>query len=223
MSYAFDLRQVCGGYAYFSTFTSGHTSFNSNYEIRRPSRVDIERFRTALSEIEQKPAFVDSAKTYQSWLCIQGWALIDDFFAKSSMQQWLKQHKCVKSSFGSFTDVDIVSPMVLKRSLRGKAKQQIHDRDGNRCLLCESDKKLTLQHVWPFSAGGETSSRNLVTLCETCNQKLRDEIYIDLYRLAKLPNSIEFSLLKMSDISEKAILRAEFLSQNLMHTRCELW
>lgn len=223
MAYAFDLRQVCGGYAYFSTFTSGHVSASKNYETRRPSRVIAERYRTALSEIRQQAASVDSTVTYQSWLCTQGWAIVDASFARSSMGQWLKQHECVKSSFGSFTDIDIASPNVVKRSLRGKAKQQVHDRDGNRCLLCESDTQLTLQHVWPFSAGGETSSRNLVTLCARCNQELKNEVHVDLYRLAGLSSGLEMSLLKSSNLSERAIARATYLSHNMMHTRCELW
>jgi len=222
-AYAFDLRQVCGGYAYFSTFTSGQKNSSTGYEIRRPSQVHTDRYCLALKEIGVQPAFIDSELCYRSWLCVQGWAIINANFARHSMQQWLKQHDCIKSSLGSFTDISIASPNALKRSLRGRAKREIHDRDGNRCLLCESDESLTLQHVWPYSAGGETTSRNLVTLCESCNQQLSNEILIDLYQIAKLPSGLEPSLLRGSNLDEAAQRRASYFSGNLMHTRCEVW
>jgi hypothetical protein len=224
VSYAFDLRQVCGGYAYFSTFTSGHLSKSANYEIRRPSQVDADRTLIALEEIGQRARSVDSMDAYETWLYTQGWAIVDAEFARTSLQQWLKQHECIKSSLGSFTDISISSPTVMGRSLSGKAKQQIHERDGNHCLLCKSDTApLTLQHVWPFSAGGETSSRNLVTLCEKCNQALKTEIHVDLYRLAGLTSGFEGALLKSSDLSAQAMSRAIYFSANLMHTRCIVW
>ncbi|WP_082752765.1 HNH endonuclease [Janthinobacterium sp. B9-8] len=223
MAYAFDLRQVCGGYAYFSTFTFGSISDDGRYEIRKPSPVEITLFSKALDELGQSFMHIDSEKTYRLWLYLQGWALVDLVFARSNMQQWLKQHQCIKSAFGSFTDIDIASPGTLKRSYRGRAKQEIHDRDGGRCLICGDQNALTLQHVWPYSSGGETSSRNLITLCEACNQNYGDTISPELYQLAGLHNGYEPSLIKSALDRKAALRRAEYLSHNLMHTRCDLW
>lgn len=139
------------------------------------------------------------------------------------MPQWLKQHKCIISSLKSYTDIEIASPGVLKRSCREKAKREVHDRDGGACLVCGANDSLTLQHLWPFSDGGETSSRNMVILYEKYNQEYKDEISPELYRMAGLYHGYEPLLLKNVPDRKEAMHRAAYLSANLMHTRCDLW
>ncbi|WP_413541817.1 HNH endonuclease [Chromobacterium violaceum] len=97
------------------------------------------------------------------------------------------------------------------------------NRDKNKCLLCESTESLTLQHIWPYSVGGENNSRNMATLCQKCNQSLGAEIYTELYRIAGLHYGYEPSLIKQIKNEDLALLRATQISHNLMHTRCELW
>jgi HNH endonuclease len=222
MSYVFDLKQSCGGYAYFSTFTMGDHG-KSIYEIRTPSLVVPELFQSALAEIGQTCCYITSAAEYNEWLHLHGWALVSTEFARANMPQWLKRHQCLKSALGSYIDISIASPSTLKRTLRGRQKMRIHDRDGNHCLRCRSIEKLTLQHVQPFSHGGETNSSNLVTLCEKCNQDLKNEIDTELYQLAGLRSGVEPSLLKASPMNQMAFMRAVYFSHNIMHTRCELW
>jgi len=223
MAYAFDLRQVCGGYAYFSTFTHGKVSSDDRYETRVPSQVNVDRFSIALEELGQSFQFIDSEDSYRIWIYLHGWAVVEPVFARSRMQNWLKQHKCIGTALGSFTDIEIAAPSAMKRSFRGFAKKKILDRDGGRCLDCGSQNALTLQHVIPFSVGGETSSRNMVTLCEECNQSYRDEISPELYRLAGLHYGYEPSLIKSAPDQKAALHRAVYFSHNLMHTRCDLW
>jgi hypothetical protein len=223
MHYAFEIKQVCGGYAYFSAFTHGMNSVSRRYERRAPSLVDFELFGKALKDLRLPLTTVDSSKTYGSWLKLHGWALVEAKFARSTISQWLKEHDYVKSPLGSFTDVTIASPSVLKRNLRGRAKDAILERDGGKCLLCGAADDLTLQHVLPYSLGGESHSGNLVALCEPCNQKLRDEYHIELYELAGIQHGIEPALLKQSNLSDRAMARAVQFSHNLMHSRCDVW
>jgi hypothetical protein len=225
MFYAFDLRQVCGGYAYFATFTHWSGPDAERYERREPSPVDHQRFSVLLEGLGHRRLLVESNETYRAWLHLQGWALVDARFVREEMQQWLKQRRCILSPLGTFTDIEIASPGVLKRSFRGMAKAKIHQRDGERCLLCDAEDDLTLQHVLPYSCGGETSSRNLVTLCEPCNQKLRDEMHRELYRFAGLHHGYEPSLIKSEATGEPqdVLGKAAYLSSNLMYTRCDLW
>lgn len=223
MAYAFEIHQVCGGYAYFSTFTLGKPSSDDRYEIRKPSEVHVENFTKALNELGQTVHFIDTENSYRTYLYLHGWALVPPSFARSHMQQWLKQHKCLSSALGSFTDIEIASPSALKRSYRGQAKREIHNRDGGHCLICGSQGALTLQHVWPYSSAGETTSRNMVTLCKSCNQSYKDEVSPELYRLAGLHHGYEPSLLKLAPDRKVALHRAAYLSHNLMHTRCDLW
>lgn len=222
MSYAFDLRQVCGGYAYFSVFTMG-MGVSGRDTRRSPSGVHEARFISALAEMGQLTSIVDSRESYRDWLCVQGWAVVDEEYAREYMPQWLGVRKCIRSPLGSYTDVSIASKKILSRSYRGKAREIIIDRDGRQCLRCGVVANLTLQHVLPFSHGGETNSRNMVTLCEPCNQELRDEIDQELYQLAGLAQGVELSLLRGGSFDNNALIRAAYLSANLMHTRCEIW
>jgi hypothetical protein len=222
MAYSFDLKQACGGYAYFATF-SHYEDSKSVHEVRVPSLVDEKRFERALSDLGLKAVYIDSDASYRQWLNFHGWAMVNVEFARKAMPQWLRKHQCLKSALGSFIDISIASPGTLKRTLRGKQKQRIYERDGKQCLRCGSDENLTLQHVQPFSRGGETNSSNLVTLCAGCNQDLRDELDIELYELAGLRSGVDVSLMKSSDWGEMAFMRARNFSHNLMHTRCEMW
>ncbi|HDS1708395.1 HNH endonuclease [Pseudomonas putida] len=222
-AYAFDLKLVCGGYAYFSTDTLGSKPGPDGLEVRRPSEVSKERFGAALDELGFNYLWVDDERTFYDWTCVQGWALVASDFAREYMSHWLKKKECVISPYGSFTDLELASPSIRKRTFRGKFKKRILDRDNNQCILCAKKEQLTLQHVRPHSKGGETSFRNLVTLCAPCNQELGADMYRELYRLAGLQSGYEPSLLNSSDGSQRALLRAVQFSSNMMHTRCELY
>ena len=221
--YAFDLKLVCGGYAYFSTDTLGSKPGPDGLEFRKPSQVSKERFGVALDDLGFNYMWVDDERTYYDWTCVQGWALVGSDFAREHMSHWLKKRECLISPYGSFTDIEIAAPSIRRRTFRGKFKKRILDRDNNQCVLCTGRDQLTLQHVRPHSKGGETSFRNLVTLCAPCNQELGAETYRELYRLAGLQSDYEPSLLNASGGSERAFVRAVQFSSNMMHTRCELY
>ncbi len=59
--------------------------------------------------------------------------------------------------------------------IRTDARLAIYLRDGFKCVYCGADlhgaSKLdvTLDHVHPFSKGGENTPDNLVTACRSCN------------------------------------------------------
>jgi len=222
-SYAFDLKMVCGGYCYFSTYTLGSAPDSEGLEYRTPSVLRSERFISAMTSMGQRFVTVDDETSFYNWTCIQGWALVDVEFSRLFIPNWLRKRKCLISPFGSFTDVKIISPSVRKRTFRGKFKKRILDRDGNKCVICSEEGNLTLQHVLPYSKGGETSYRNLVTLCNDCNQKLRAEYYSGLYQLAGLQSSIEVSLLREGNFDDEAIHRAAQFSRNIMYTRSDLY
>jgi len=45
----------------------------------------------------------------------------------------------------------------------------IYMRDHGRCVYCESQAQLSLDHLLPVSKGGKNHARNLVTACRECN------------------------------------------------------
>lgn len=54
------------------------------------------------------------------------------------------------------------------------SKQNIFKRDGHRCVYCDMNDNLTLDHVKPKSRGGKNTWENLVTCCSKCNSKKGD-------------------------------------------------
>lgn len=48
-------------------------------------------------------------------------------------------------------------------------RENIFKRDGRRCLYCNTEKNLTIDHVLPKSRGGLNTWENLATCCSKCN------------------------------------------------------
>ncbi len=45
----------------------------------------------------------------------------------------------------------------------------VYQRDGHACVACGAEQPLSLDHIWPWSLGGEDTIENLQTLCIPCN------------------------------------------------------
>jgi hypothetical protein len=50
-------------------------------------------------------------------------------------------------------------------------RQKVLERDGYKCVMCGSTKHPQIDHIKPFSKGGDTVFENLQTMCRKC--KLR--------------------------------------------------
>ena len=57
---------------------------------------------------------------------------------------------------------------------RRRYRREIKDRDGHKCVYCGGDAN-TLDHLVSKSAGGPTTSDNLVTACASCNLRKGDK------------------------------------------------
>jgi hypothetical protein len=69
--------------------------------------------------------------------------------------------------------------IIVKRTTIPEAlRNEVFERDNNRCVQCGSSEVLTLDHIIPFSKGGKTEKANLQTLCRKCNIEKRDKLAI---------------------------------------------
>jgi hypothetical protein len=217
---------VCGGYAYYLTHTIFDAYSTSGRELRSADTVSGKHFAEAAKLFGQKVLVVKTPDKYTRWLYLGGWAIVTVSFARDHMQQWLKKAECIKASTNIFTDVEIVSPSALRHYTSQGRKKHVLSRDKGSCLVCNATEddgvKLTMQHVRPFSRGGETTAQNLVTLCESCNQIYGIEEVTELYNKAGLHFGYDPSIIKGIPTA-KARYKAVELSDNLMQTRCEIW
>ena len=51
-----------------------------------------------------------------------------------------------------------------------KLRYKILKRDGFKCILCQSNHLIEIDHIVPISSGGKTIEENLRTLCFKCNR-----------------------------------------------------
>ena len=56
-----------------------------------------------------------------------------------------------------------------QRELTEKEKEQVKNRDGNRCLCCGTERKLEIDHINPHKYTGLTTMDTSQTLCKYCN------------------------------------------------------
>lgn len=69
------------------------------------------------------------------------------------------------------------------RNINWRLRALVLMRDGARCQLCGADvasgAKLHVDHIFPWSKGGETELSNLQILCEVCNIGKGDQLVND--------------------------------------------
>ena len=53
---------------------------------------------------------------------------------------------------------------------------KIIERDGNKCNYCKKESKLTIDHIYPVSKGGEDFLTNLQLLCQPCNSSKSNKL-----------------------------------------------
>ena len=85
-----------------------------------------------------------------------------------------------------------------EREESSRARYTIFLRDDFRCVYCgmssiEDGAKLVLDHIMPYSAGGDNTIYNLVTACFTCNTTkaaniLPKEVYERIVERNKMRN-----------------------------------
>ena len=66
-----------------------------------------------------------------------------------------------------------------RREAPPQTREYVLRRDGNMCRYCGSrNPPFHLDHVYPFSKGGETTTENLVTACVKCNSRKHNSVGI---------------------------------------------
>lgn len=61
-----------------------------------------------------------------------------------------------------------------KRNLSTRERYVVYTRDRGHCRYCGqyvSIQECEIDHVWPWTRGGETSVENSVTSCRSCNRR----------------------------------------------------
>jgi hypothetical protein len=63
-------------------------------------------------------------------------------------------------------------PLQLSRKhIPLELRRRVYERDGWKCMRCGTGNHLSLDHIIPYSLGGNDEESNLQTLCRSCNSR----------------------------------------------------
>lgn len=63
-------------------------------------------------------------------------------------------------------------PQIFKlqrKNINKQLREQILKKYGYKCVKCNSKEELTIDHIKPYSKGGDENLNNLQPLCKSCN------------------------------------------------------
>ncbi len=227
-AYAFCLDDIRYGHVYYRTISLFSGSFGENGRDQRHAHpVTIANFEHIMKLLNVRFQWVRNSDDMATWLTSFGWALIMNDYATRHLCAFLGSRECVKSAIGLFWDVVLPRHRATSRRIPPDVRQRVLQRDNHRCIECGKMEgngvTLTMDHVIPYSRGGETSEGNLVTLCKDCNQKHGNSAHPHLFVLAGLDHDWDPKLLhNVISPDPDAVAFATTLSQNIMVSRCNI-
>ena len=76
----------------------------------------------------------------------------------------------LEKKLGLGEDPDLQKPQKRSRKITQKVKDDVWNRDGGKCVECDSNENLEFDHIIPHSKGGANTYRNIQLLCQDCNR-----------------------------------------------------
>lgn len=96
---------------------------------------------------------------------------------KEKLLQKKRKQDLEKMALQELMDEGEMFPEANKRPpIPKEVVDAVWNRDGGRCVYCGSTENLHLDHIIPFSKGGDTSVENLQLLCQKCNLQKSNKI-----------------------------------------------
>ena len=132
------------------------------------------------SEIESDLLYIDTAESsimeYKKY--IKG---LEDKRAINKIKEKLLKRKrkqdLEKVALQDLMDEGEIFPEANKRPpIPKEVVDAVWNRDSGKCVYCGATENLHLDHIIPFSKGGDTSVENLQLLCQKCNLQKSNKI-----------------------------------------------
>lgn len=92
----------------------------------------------------------------------------DDMLALIRDRERRRQRKLERARSALTLDSE---PGRKREPIPREVRLTVFERDGGRCVECDSNFDLQYDHIIPAAMGGATTVENLQLLCATCNQR----------------------------------------------------
>jgi hypothetical protein len=104
---------------------------------------------------------------------------------KGSRDPQRQPYPALSNEVSGLAATELIDPTTMPPAEPTKAKREaiprsvqreVWQRDGGRCVECQTRERLCFDHIVPFSKGGSNSVRNIQLLCENCNLSKNNQI-----------------------------------------------
>ncbi len=173
----------------FFTHWAGWADKRHIQELRAASLVNQQVMIKAWTLFEHPYSVVNDKADLFIFYLLGGHALIESTVAKKYLADVIKPMHCVYSGPYSFLEITNIPDSAKQYAPMPKLRMQVIKRDNGRCLICGRrpadyvDVELHVHHIRPWSRGGLTVEKNLITLCHTCHKGLSPHEDHGLYEL----------------------------------------
>ena len=162
----------------FSTF-EGFTVSSPPRELRKARPVDPIWIKKHLDSEGRTPLVIDSDEDVWVYDLFGGDAIIEKTICERYYPQFTTPFEVIQiDPYDGYISIQSAPKYVFDRATNPKNRMKILERDKYRCRICGRSPKdnvdivLNIHHILPWSMGGLTIERNLITLCHTCHRGL---------------------------------------------------
>ncbi|WP_320195213.1 HNH endonuclease [Agrobacterium rosae] len=159
------------------THWAGFSDAKRQIEIRKARKV-YPGLGSKWANIAQPFFVIRSAEEATYFGAYGGHALISPEIFETFFSSFMQPYEVLQDGVSGFKAVDLFEESAFKKVPSPKLRMTTLNRDGRRCRICgrnpddHLDIELHVHHIRPWSIGGPTSLKNLITLCSTCHKGL---------------------------------------------------
>ena len=114
----------------------------------------------------------DNALYFQSehsqTICFKCMAIHSEWYVKHVSDQFVQQQ--IEASYQRSMNSRGINKYV-KKKISQTLRMKVFERDGFKCVICNVQTNLSLDHIKPEVLGGEATLENLQTMCKSCNSR----------------------------------------------------
>ena len=135
------------------------------------------RLELTMSQIESKNLLKELQEANTQLRYERNKEQIEKDNVKAKLLEKKKKREIEKLALQELIDEGEIFPEANKRPPIPKTVvDAVWNRDRGKCVYCGSNENLHLDHIIPFSKGGDTSVENLQLLCQKCNLEKSNKI-----------------------------------------------